>query len=38
MLFAIMEYGSTPYTCIWMAPKKLVAQLYVYKVMCSKLH
>ena len=31
----IMEYGSTPY--IGMAPKKMAAPLYVYKVICSKL-
>ena len=30
-----MEYGSTPY--IGMAPKKMAAPLYVYKVICSKL-
>ena len=29
----IMEYGSTPY--IGMAPKKMAAPLYVYKVICS---
>ena len=34
-LVPIMEYGSTPY--IGMAPKKLAAPLYVYKVICSKL-
>ena len=31
----IMEYSSTPY--IGMAPKKMAAPLYVYKVLCSKL-
>ena len=30
-----MEYGSTPY--IGMAPEKMAATLYVYKVTCSKL-
>ena len=32
---SIMEYGSTPY--IGMAPKKMAAPLYVYKVLCSTL-